>query len=150
MGRLRGYFETFGNPVKAVIVMGFAESLPFVGITSLGWVLLKGYDAETLGVPAGSVESAESGGNNDPAEPGRFLDSTDLPGIARGAQAGRAPLTSGLPPGYALDASDPDLLLLLREDGTTAAAFSARGATACGIMEAVERDVHPAPDGWRP
>ena len=32
--------------------MGFAESLPFVGITSLGWVLLKGYDAESLGVTA--------------------------------------------------------------------------------------------------
>lgn len=139
-----------GSPVTAVMAMGFAESLPFVGKTSSGWVLLKGYDAEPLGVPAGSMESAESGGNNDPAEPGRLLDSTDLPGAARGAQAGWAPLTSGLPPGYALDASDPDLLLLLREDGTTAAAFSARGATLCGIMEAVERDVHPAPDGWRP
>ncbi len=58
MSRLRSYFETDGNPVRAVIVMGFAESLPFVGITSLGWVLLKGYDAEPLAVSAGSVESA--------------------------------------------------------------------------------------------
>jgi hypothetical protein len=70
--------------------------------------------------------------------------------FAGAAQAGWSPLPSDLPPGYALDASDPDLLLLLREDGTTAAAFSARGATVCGIMEAAERDVHPAPNGWWP
>jgi hypothetical protein len=53
----------------------------------------------------------------------------------RGAQA------ASLPPDYALNASDPDVLLLLRADGTTAAAFSARGATARGILEAAERDV---------
>ena len=46
MSRLRGYFETVGNPIAAVTVVGFAENLPFVGITSLGWVLLKGCDAE--------------------------------------------------------------------------------------------------------
>ncbi len=58
MSRLRGYLETVGNPVTAVIFMRFAKSLPFVGITSLGWVLLKDYDAEPLAVSAGSVESA--------------------------------------------------------------------------------------------
>lgn len=35
-----------------------------------------------------------------------------------------------LPPGYALDTSDPDVLLLLRPEGTIAAMFSARGVTA--------------------
>jgi hypothetical protein len=37
-----GLFETLGSPVVAVIVMGFGQSLPFVGIALLGWVLLKG------------------------------------------------------------------------------------------------------------
>jgi hypothetical protein len=46
-----------------------------------------------------------------------------------------------LPSGYALDASDPELLLLLRPDGARAAAFSARGATVEGILEAVGQDV---------
>jgi hypothetical protein len=41
-----------------------------------------------------------------------------------------------LPPGYALDRSDPDVLVLLRPDGEAVARFSARGATA----EAVERE----------
>jgi len=45
-----------------------------------------------------------------------------------------------LPPGYALDASDPDALLLLRAEGTTAAMFSARGVTAEGILEAAAQD----------
>jgi hypothetical protein len=46
-----------------------------------------------------------------------------------------------LPPGYALDASDPEVLLLLRPDGARAAAFSARGVTAEGILEAAGQDV---------
>jgi hypothetical protein len=45
-----------------------------------------------------------------------------------------------LPPGYALDASDPDTLRLLRADGTIAAIFSARGVTAEGILEAARQD----------
>jgi hypothetical protein len=55
---LGSHFETVGNPVMGAIVMGFAQSLPFVGIALLGWVLLKDYDAEPLGVSGGSVESA--------------------------------------------------------------------------------------------
>ena len=45
---LRDYdFGTvFGNPVIAGIVMVFGQSLPFIAITSLGWVLLKDYDAD--------------------------------------------------------------------------------------------------------
>jgi hypothetical protein len=45
---LRDYdFGTvFGNPIIAGIVMVFGQSLPFVGIASLGWVLLKDYDAD--------------------------------------------------------------------------------------------------------
>jgi hypothetical protein len=45
-----------------------------------------------------------------------------------------------LPTGYALDPSDPDVLLLLRPDGTTAAVFSSRGVTAGGILEAAGMD----------
>jgi len=54
---------------------------------------------------------------------------------------GRHLLALPLPPGYALDASDPDVLLLLRPDGARAAAFSARGATAEGVLEAARQDV---------
>jgi hypothetical protein len=41
-----------------------------------------------------------------------------------------------LPPGYALDRSDPDVLVLRCPRGTAIARFSARGATA----EAIERE----------
>lgn len=52
---LGGYFEMVGSPVVSVIVMGFGQSLPFVGVAILGWALLKGYDTEPVeasGVPA--------------------------------------------------------------------------------------------------
>ena len=38
-----------------------------------------------------------------------------------------------LPPGYNLDLSDPDVLVLLCPDGEAIARFSARGATAAAI-----------------
>jgi hypothetical protein len=41
-----------------------------------------------------------------------------------------------LPPGYSLDLSDPDVLVLRCPRGTAIARFSARGATA----EAIERE----------
>ena len=41
-----------------------------------------------------------------------------------------------LPPGYSLDRSDPDVLVLCSPDGAAIARFSARGATA----EAIERE----------
>ena len=41
-----------------------------------------------------------------------------------------------LPPGYSLDRSDPDVLVLRCPNGTAIARFSARGATA----EAIERE----------
>ena len=41
-----------------------------------------------------------------------------------------------LPPGYSLDHSDPDVLVLRCPNGTTIARFSARGATA----ESIERE----------
>ena len=41
-----------------------------------------------------------------------------------------------LPPGYALDRSDPDVLVLRSPRGTAIARFSARGAT----LEAIERE----------
>ena len=41
-----------------------------------------------------------------------------------------------LPPGYVLDRSDPDVLVLLCPQGATVARFSAQGVTA----EAIERE----------
>ena len=41
---------------------------------------------------------------------------------------------------YHLDESDPDLVVLRRQDGSFVAAFSARGATREGIVEAAKED----------
>jgi hypothetical protein len=41
---------------------------------------------------------------------------------------------------YDLDRSDPDLLILRRQDGSFVAAVSARGATEEGILEAAKED----------
>jgi hypothetical protein len=41
---------------------------------------------------------------------------------------------------YYLDQSDPDVSVLRRQDGTFVGAFSARGATREGIVEAAEED----------
>ncbi len=42
--------------------------------------------------------------------------------------------------GYFLDESDPDILVLRREDGSFVAAFSAVGATKKSLREAAEED----------
>jgi len=55
-------------------------------------------------------------------------------GEARGAREPR------LPPSYYLDESDPDVLILRRQDGTFVAAFSPQGATTEGIVEAAKED----------
>jgi len=41
---------------------------------------------------------------------------------------------------YYLNQSDPDVLLLRRQDGAFVAAFSARGFTKEGVVEAAEQD----------
>jgi hypothetical protein len=41
---------------------------------------------------------------------------------------------------YHLDESDPDVVVLRRQDGAFVAAFSARGATREGILEAAKED----------
>jgi hypothetical protein len=41
---------------------------------------------------------------------------------------------------YYLDESDPDVLVLRRQDGSFVARFSARGATKEGIIQAAEED----------
>jgi hypothetical protein len=41
-----------------------------------------------------------------------------------------------LPPGYGLDESDPDIVVLRRPDGTKVAVFSALGATFESIQQA--------------
>ncbi len=45
-----------------------------------------------------------------------------------------------LPSSYYLDESDPDILVLRRQDGTFAAALGAQGATKEDIGEAAEED----------
>jgi hypothetical protein len=48
---------------------------------------------------------------------------------------------AGLPKfNYYLDESDPDILVLRRQDGCFVAAFSASGATRKGIIEAAKED----------
>jgi hypothetical protein len=41
---------------------------------------------------------------------------------------------------YYIDQSDPDIIVLRRQDGSFVAAFSARGATREGIVEAAKED----------
>ena len=45
-----------------------------------------------------------------------------------------------LPPAYYIDESDPDILVLRRQDVTFVAAFSSQGATKEGIVEAAMED----------
>jgi hypothetical protein len=45
-----------------------------------------------------------------------------------------------LPPGYVLDISDPDVLILRRSDGSSVAAFSAAGADPSEVRWAAEED----------
>jgi hypothetical protein len=45
-----------------------------------------------------------------------------------------------LPLFYYVDESDPDIMVLCRQDGSFVAAFSARGATREGITEAARED----------
>ena len=52
-----------------------------------------------------------------------------------------APVLSGH---YYLDESDPDVVVLRRQDGTFVAAFSAQGATKEGIVEAAKEDYYTA------
>ena len=49
-----------------------------------------------------------------------------------------------LPAHYALDESDPDVLVLRRQDGTFVAAFSVQGASREGIVEAAKEDYYAA------
>lgn len=42
--------------------------------------------------------------------------------------------------GYYLDESDPDIVVLRRQDGAFVAAFSARGVSSGGVMEAAKED----------
>jgi len=41
---------------------------------------------------------------------------------------------------YYIDESDPDIVILRRQDGSFVAAFSARGATTEGTLEAAKED----------
>jgi hypothetical protein len=54
-----------------------------------------------------------------------------------------------LPPGYVLDILDPDVMFLLREDGSMVAAFSTAGSTPESIRHTAERDMHERQDAAR-
>jgi hypothetical protein len=54
--------EMGGNPVAAAVVSGFVQSLPFVGVALLGWVLLRNLGAQEA--PYGSVEGVEDAGGD--------------------------------------------------------------------------------------
>jgi hypothetical protein len=57
------------------------------------------------------------------------------------SQASGAQGPEGLPKfDYYLDESDPDIVVLRRQDGTFVAAFSAQGVTREGILEAAKED----------
>jgi hypothetical protein len=57
------------------------------------------------------------------------------------SQASGAQGPEGLPKfDYYIDESDPDTVILRRQDGAFVAAFSAGGATKEGIIEAVKED----------
>jgi hypothetical protein len=57
------------------------------------------------------------------------------------SQASGAQGPEGLPKfDYYLDESDPDIVVLRRQDGTFVAAFSAHGVTREGILEAAKED----------
>ncbi len=45
-----------------------------------------------------------------------------------------------VPEGYTLDRSDPDVLILRREDGSFVGVFTAQGVTVQGILAAVKED----------
>jgi hypothetical protein len=49
-----------------------------------------------------------------------------------------------LPTSYYLDESDPDILILRRQDDSFVAAFSAQGASREGIVEAAKEDYYAA------
>jgi hypothetical protein len=50
--------------------------------------------------------------------------------------------SSPLPRYYFIDESDPDLVVLFRQDGSFVAAFSAWGATKGAIVEAAKEDYY--------
>jgi hypothetical protein len=57
------------------------------------------------------------------------------------SQASGAQGPEGLPKfDYYIDESDPDIVVLRRQDGTFVAAFSAQGVTREGILEATKVD----------
>src|SRR5215210_5905536 len=62
-----------------------------------------------------------------------------LPG--KGMALGRVGMKEKLPKfNYYIDESDPDIVVLRRQDGSFVAAFSARGATREGVVEAARED----------
>ncbi len=57
---------------------------------------------------------------------------------------------SWLPLGYVLNESDPDIVVLCREDGSVVATFSAMGATRESIHQAAEEDQQRASSSSEP
>jgi hypothetical protein len=72
----------------------------------------------------------------------RFIVHLPLGVITAGLGAGESEEDEPLLPKfyYYLDESDPDIVVLRRQDGSFVAAFSAQGATREGIVEAAKED----------
>ena len=72
----------------------------------------------------------------------RFIVQLPLGDMTAGSGGGKSMEDEPLLPKfyYYLDESDPDIVVLRRQDGAFAAAFSARGATREGIVEAAKDD----------
>src|SRR5215211_2021711 len=77
------------------------------------------------------------------AQMNRAKDNTAFrPPLGKGMSLGGVSMDEEILPkfNYYLDESDPDLVVLRRQDGAFVAAFSARGATKEGIEEATKED----------
>jgi hypothetical protein len=69
-------------------------------------------------------------------------DAAFWPPLGKGMSLGGVSMDEEMLPkfNYYIDESDPDIVVLRRQDGSFAAAFSARGATTEGIVEATKED----------
>ena len=112
------------------------------GVISVPWpcetkVLVDRIEAALLDLPASSTTQARTGGVR-LGSPNAPVRSAGNPMWLVGGTG--PPREPRLPPGYSLDRSDPDVLVLLCPTGTAVAHFSARGAKA----EAIEREARDA------
>jgi hypothetical protein len=87
-----------------------------------------------------ALEKAPSAHSKDSKNSGKG-DAALWPPLGKGMALGGVGKKEKLPKfDYYIDESDPDIIVLRRQDGSFAAAFSARGATREGMVEAARED----------